>query len=863
MTRKPFAKHLDISYLSNATRGGLRIPSPNFDQHHEISTHRLRLVAENVTDAVIEIGLDGAITWASSSIFDLLGFHPSELIGLSSLDLIDQRSRALASERRSRVLLGESLPEGRLRFLHASKSSTWIGVRARPIVIDDVIVGSVLGLTSRDLEMAKDNALKVLLSGSRTVADAHSLEELLNGICNVAVLDPPYVFAWYGSKETDGSVRFEAMSRQHREYLNSITVRWDGGPLSLGPAGRAIRTGHECVVDNVESTTSFDPWREAALVHGFSSSLSFPVKVDGNVIGAYTIYAEEPNAFNGDSRSVFAELAHQIGRGIERLNFETKLSQTAARNSLLANAIEHADDAVVITDANSVIVYANTVLFDRTGYGPDEVIGFSPRIFKSGLTPTSTYVALWSNLIRGESWSGQLVNRTKDGRLLYEDVSISPILMQDGQSGYVAVLHDRTQLLDLESQLRQHMAERIAVADLLSSVTTENSIEKTIQNICTKIMEIPLVDSVSFVALTRDGLVIPEIIGSRTMSKSFGNHPFPPEFTDHMERLREGSILLDTSQRIEGTLYRQMIGELTSGGTLSVALVPVSDGTILTGFVAIGSSHPKFGYQFEERLATFREIGAALSQIAGAQASKYAADYVDRLAIDRVISSRIFTMVFQPIVDMSTRDIVGYEALARFPGEAPPDAYFAEADRLGLLSKLEIACAEEALKMRHLIPIERFLSLNFSPETICAGELENLLVNVDNSVVVEVTEHATVANYALLKRAIAALPTCRLAVDDAGAGHASLRHIMELEPAIVKIDISLIRNVDTNPVKSSLVAGLMHFAKSSGTLLIAEGVETVTEASSILNLSEILGVNVLYGQGYLWGRAAPLEIVNH
>ena len=93
----------------------------------------------------------------------------------------------------------------------------------------------------------------------------------------------------------------------------------------------------------------------------------------------------------------------------------------------------------------------------------------------------------------------------------------------------------------------------------------------------------------------------------------------------------------------------------------------------------------------------------------------------------------------------------------------------------------------------------------------------------------------------------------RLAVDDAGAGFASLRHILELDPAFVKLDISLIRGIDRDPAKQALVAGMRHFARTTKRRLIAEGVETEAEARTLAEL------DVRLVQGYRFGRPAPLS----
>jgi EAL domain-containing protein (putative c-di-GMP-specific phosphodiesterase class I) len=141
-----------------------------------------------------------------------------------------------------------------------------------------------------------------------------------------------------------------------------------------------------------------------------------------------------------------------------------------------------------------------------------------------------------------------------------------------------------------------------------------------------------------------------------------------------------------------------------------------------------------------------------------------------------------------------------------------------------------------------------------SPDLVLRGtELGALVRDVPHHLVLEITEHAIVRDYRAFRRGVARLGRpVRLAVDDAGAGFASLRHILELDPAFVKLDLSLIRDIDHDPAKQALVAGMRHFARSTRRRLIAEGVETAAEAAALREL------DIRLGQGYRFGRPAAL-----
>ena len=144
--------------------------------------------------------------------------------------------------------------------------------------------------------------------------------------------------------------------------------------------------------------------------------------------------------------------------------------------------------------------------------------------------------------------------------------------------------------------------------------------------------------------------------------------------------------------------------------------------------------------------------------------------------------------------------VVGYEALARFLEQPPrtPDVWFREAAEIGRQDRLEVAVVRKALRRFALLPGSAYVSLNASPQTILAGALTETLEHYPgNRLVLEITEHVSVDDYASIVKAVEPLRRrgLRIAVDDAGAGYASFRHILKLRPDLIKLDTSLIRQM--------------------------------------------------------------------
>jgi EAL domain-containing protein (putative c-di-GMP-specific phosphodiesterase class I) len=214
-------------------------------------------------------------------------------------------------------------------------------------------------------------------------------------------------------------------------------------------------------------------------------------------------------------------------------------------------------------------------------------------------------------------------------------------------------------------------------------------------------------------------------------------------------------------------------------------------------------------------------------------------------------------MAYQPIVELSSGRIVGVEALSRFPSERKrtPDVWFNEAAEVGLGTELQVAAVRLALPALDVLPVDVFLSVNVDPTTAGSRELAEVIEPWPaERVVIELTEHAPAGDYPSLREALDAFRRSgvRIAVDDAGAGFASLRHILELAPDIIKLDVSIVRDIDSESSHRALASALVGFASEIGTDLVAEGVETAEEALTLYSL----GIQLI--QGYFAARPGPI-----
>jgi len=228
--------------------------------------------------------------------------------------------------------------------------------------------------------------------------------------------------------------------------------------------------------------------------------------------------------------------------------------------------------------------------------------------------------------------------------------------------------------------------------------------------------------------------------------------------------------------------------------------------------------------------------------------------------IRKIIDERMYYMVYQPIFHVEMRKLVGYEALTRFTVEPkmPPDYWFGVAENVGLQVELEQSVITRALEDFHHFPEDSYLSLNVSPQSaLCDSVLELFEPYPLERIMLEVTEHASISldDYEKIAKKLEPFRELgmKLAVDDAGAGYASFRHILKLKPDVIKLDSSLIAEIDKNEGMRALASSLVRFAEETNSKVVAEGVETEHELEVLRRL------NVNKAQGYLLGHPKPIE----
>ncbi len=548
------------------------------------------------------------------------------------------------------------------------------------------------------------------------------------------------------------------------------------------------------------------------------------------------------------------------------------LSQDRIAPHLAGIALEHTRDGVMVTDADNRIVYVNRAFSEVTGYAPEEVIGQTPTLFKSGHHDADFYRAMWSALQERGSWQGQLWDRRKNGEVFPERLSITVVTDEDGQvECYVAVFTDIQALLRAEEKL-----QRITHFDALTELPNRAQLSERLH----QLVEASRGDNQLLAVMLLD------LDGFKNLNDRYGHALGDRVLVAIAQRLKQVARSSDVVARLGGDEFALVLRGLPHMGEvervasriLALADAPCEiDGQRYQLSASLGIT--LFPFDSADPDTLLRHADQAMYQAKEGGRNRYhlfdaeqdqqaqtRRQLLDRLAYG--LAHDELVLHYQPKVNLRTGQIVGMEALLRWqhpeqgllmPGSFLPHvehhdliveigewvgrqvlAQISAWDQIGLVMSVSINVAARQLLREDFVECMRRCLDDF-PD-VPPGRLE-----------LEILESAALENTRHVRGVIEACwgEGVGFALDDFGTGYASLSYLRDIPAETLKIDQSFVRDVLEDSDDLTLVEGIIGLATAFRRTVVAEGVETPEQGVLLMRLGCDLA------QGYGIARPMP------
>lgn len=798
------------------------------ETHLRESEERFRRLVELAPDAIL-VHQGGSIVYTNRQAQVMLGAKlPTDLIGRSIVEIIDEIDHDLVSKRLKLLARGEVLPlvEIRLNRLDGGR----------------VEVESTMGLTNYNGHRAMQSVWRDISDRKRAEAESKAAKDHFLAVARstpdaiVAFSEDGVIVSWneaaqaiYGYREEE--VLGKPLSLLIPERLHAVNAAW------------VKRLAHQKDRHNFTGKPI-----EAYGVR--KSGEEFPVEFS---VGRW----------REEGRNFFSVTARDI----------TKRKQSEEKLRHLSQAVEQSPADVVITDAEGVIQYVNPRFCQITGYSAKEVIGKKPSILKSGRTPGNLYETLWATITTGNEWRGELLNRKKDGTLFWQHAIISAIRDAKGEiTHFISVKEDISIRKEYEERLVRQ-ANYDALTGLPNRVLAMDRLRQAIaqaQRYGHKVA-LMLLDLDDFKKV------------NDTMGHAAGDILLKDASARLVGCLREG----DTVARLGGDEFVVLLPDLTDITSAEIVaekiLTVCNEPFEISGtevYIAGSIGIALFPDDERDPMLLMRNADAAMyrAKREGKGVFRFFTPEMNAKALEHMrieaqlrhaIERDELKVYYQPLVDNGTGRLVGAEALLRWNnpvlGEVSPEVFIPLAEETGLILPigawvLRTACREAASWQRP--EHSMFVAVNISGKQFQKRTLvETVRSSLSESglpaacLELELTESVLLEHTADTLAIIQELETMGVgfAIDDFGTGFSSISYLRRFPFDTLKIDRSFIKDLGENEGDAELVKSIIAMANSMQLNVVGEGVETAGQRE-FLKLS-----GCHFAQGWLYSRPIPAD----
>lgn len=691
---------------------------------------------------------------------------------------------------------------------------------------------------------------KVLREVNQAITTVLTEEELFQKVCEALIKDLNIKFAWLGIYDEDGKIIERIFKCGIEEnFLKSVNIhegsKLDNGNIKPNYDVRTITISSD--VRNLPDTK----YRKDMLSREFMSKVTIPLLKFNNQVGILNIYSSEESFFDEDSKTILYEMQHDIRFALEKID--------SIRNSILTTkALEKGKSWYMITDQDGKILYVNEYITKLTKYSKEELIGTKPNVFKSGYHDKKFYTKLWNKLNKNQEFEAIFINRTKDGKIFYLEQRIIPVVLGNRIKRYISIGKDITREAELFEE-----NEKLRFYDKLTGLYNYTGFSIKVEEI---------IKSTGYGAL----LVI-DINNFSYINKYYG-----VETGDSLLKKLAGLLVKNLGNsavvgRVGGDEYgillpradeKDIYSTLDRLNLLLSSEIKIKEKNIKVGYNIGVSTYPSDARSFKE---LFQNATIALkeSKTSTSNCYKFYNREIEKTVKDLIdkenlilnsLKQKKFVFFFQPYFSTEDEKVAGFEALVRIrreDGGIIPAGEFIDILENSIYVHQFQDMAIDYIRQR-LKVFKHPISINISAKSFeDEKSFEKLLARtskIKRPLTLEITERVFMSEINEKLDMIKKLrenKNIKIAIDDFGTGYSSLSYINDIQPDVLKIDISFIRRLPEDKKSRTLVQSIVHLCKFLGISTLAEGVETRAQ----LDILKYFGVD--YVQGF--HLSEPLE----
>jgi diguanylate cyclase (GGDEF)-like protein/PAS domain S-box-containing protein len=843
---------------------------------------------------------DGVVLECNTTAAALFGTTMENLVGRAFLDadwgVVQEDGTPYPSSERPEMI---TLREGRsttgtiLGFDVVAKARRWLRVNTCLAVVEGATVGVVSSFVDITNQIQHEHSMRLMRAVNRFAMTTEDETELFQLLCDEIVALGDYALAWIGepSESEPGVVNICFCAGETAYFCDDIVSSLTSKESGLGPAGTAMRSGVTEVANDLKNQRQYEPWFTQAARFGLSSSVAVPFHPGGR-LAVLSIYDRHPFVFDPITVESLEEITREVENGVAAqlsvLTIRSALEETSVAMRALAEteraqgrseqrfrlAFEDNMAPMVFSDSDDLAIAVNDAFCEMVGFSREELLGHDSSQFTY---PDDIELTRESHesLVSHRANQVRYVKRylRKDGQIIVSEVSRSTARDETGQTLYfVSSERDITAERELASKL-SHQALHDPLTGLANRVLLDDRL------------------ILARARATRQGGLIAvfmiDLDDFKGVNDTYG-HPIGDQLLSGVaDRFESVARPSDTLCRFGGDEFLYLaegLGDASEAEDIATRFLeslvePFSLGAV--EFV----QHASIGIvlwdaNFPESYALIQNADVALYEAKRLHKGSYE---VFDTSMHNMVASRFtlnqdlrhslhndeLSMRYQPIVDLSTKEVVGFEALMRWDhperGAIGPEVFIPLAEQSDMIFKLGAFALHEAItQASSWSPNESdelpYVSVNLAAQQLGDPELMAMIDDAlsesglaPERLVLEITETSALFDIAETLLVLKGLKAkgIDVALDDFGTGYSSLSYLLQLDPKVIKIDRSFISPTNDSAENELLLEAIISLGQKLHVTLLAEGIENQWQ------LNKLLRLGCRFGQGYLFSRAVP------